>query len=738
MKDGLKRALVHVCGLGQYELTANGRKVGNDYLSPGWSKYDRTCLYDTHDLTDLLRAGPNAVGIELASGMYNVVGNRYTKFHGTFGPLEAIAHLRLEYADGTVETVVTDDRWQAAPGPITFADIYGGEDLDARRIPHGWDRTGFTGSWARATVLEGPGGVLRGHSSAAPPLREIAVLKPVSVNQREAGVFVYDFGQNAPLVPRLRVRSQSGNIVRLTPAELLGKDGGIDRGSCGGGVAYWQYTVGQTGTETWFPKFWYHGCRYIEARVLAGPDSIPPVIKSLEGVVVHSSAPPVGTFECSSDLFNRIHTLVRWAQRSNLVSVITDCPHRERLGWLEQYHLNGPALRYEWDLARVFTKGCVDMADSQLPDGLVPDIAPEYVKFEGGFRDSPEWGSAFVLVPWQQYEWTGDVSLLHRNYEGMKRYVAYLGSKAKDHIVSHGLGDWYDIGPKPPGYAQLTPMALTATAFYYCDTEILAQAARLLGRADDEARYSAQASEIKAAFNRAFFHENPVGYATGSQCANALPLVFGLVPENRCAAVVEAIVADVKKRGNAITAGDVGYRYLLRALADGGRSDVIFAMNNQSEHPGYGYQLKMGATSLTEAWDAGRASSQNHFMLGQINEWFYHDVAGIAPDPAGPGYRRVLIRPQPVGDLTWVKASYDSVRGKISTWWTKNDGQFKLEVAIPPGCTATISIPAPGADAVTEGDKPAGQSPGVKRLRFENGTAVFEVGSGDYRFAVAP
>ncbi|MRR52779.1 MAG: alpha-L-rhamnosidase, partial [Rhodocyclaceae bacterium] len=348
---------------------------------------------------------------------------------------------------------------------------------------------------------------------------------------------------------------------------------------------------------------------------------------------------PVGSFECSNDLLNRIHRLIRWSQRANMVSVMTDCPHREKLGWLEITHLNGPSLRYEFDMARLFAKQMNDTADSQRSNGLVPDIAPEYVVFEGGFVDSPEWGSAFLLVPWQQFEFTGDTELARRHYDGMRRYVAYLGSRATDDIVNHGLGDWYDIGPNPPGVAQLTPIALTATAFYYFDTFILAEMANAFGSRGEAEEYRAAAERIRRAFNAKFFDAEKGRYAGGSQTANAIPLVMNLVEPGQRARVLAALVEDVRSRGHAITAGDVGYRYLLRALADGGRSDVIFEMQNQVDKPGYGYQLRKGATSLTEAWDARRDSSQNHFMLGQLMEWLYQGPGGIQPDLSGPGFK---------------------------------------------------------------------------------------------------
>jgi hypothetical protein len=369
---------------------------------------------------------------------------------------------------------------------------------------------------------------------------------------------------------RLTARGPIGSSVRVIPAELLKADGTIDRRSAGGGLAYWQYTLAGSGAETYVSEFFYHGARYLQVELSpAERDDKLPDVEALEGVVVHSSAPAAGEFASSFDLFNRVRRLVRWAQRANLMSVLTDCPHREKLGWLEQSHLNGPSLRYEWDLSRLYAKTTGDMSDSQLASGLVPDIAPEYTVFQAGFRDSPEWGSAAVIVPWQEYEWTGDLVLLRRHYPAMKRYVEYLGSKAEGHIVSHGLGDWYDLGPKPPGEAQLTPRALTATAFYQLDTVILSRAARLLMNLQDAKVYERRAAEIARAFNDRFFDPAKGVYAAGSQTANALPLVLGLVPDGRRAAVLEAVVRDVRSRGNALTAGDVGFRYLLRALADG-------------------------------------------------------------------------------------------------------------------------------------------------------------------------
>jgi len=539
------------------------------------------------------------------------------------------------------------------------------------------------------------------------------------------------------LMIRLRVRGPQGSSVMVIPAELVKSDGSADRGSVGGGEASWNYTLaGGPDGESWKPRFFYHGSRYLEVRLSAASEGGElPIVDSLEGVIVHSDSSPAGEFACSNELFNRTRNLIRWAQRSNLAHVITDCPHRERLGWLEQYHLHGPSLRYEWDLERLYAKTLQDMADAQTPGGLVPDIAPEYVVFSGGFRDSPEWGSAAVLVPWQHYEWTGNIEPLRRHYDVMRRYVDYLGSTAEGHIVDHGLGDWYDIGPKGPGVAQLTPIALTATAFYYQNTVILVKVAELLGKADEALRLNRLASEIRTAFNAEFFDSANGSYATGSQTAQAIPLVMGLVEPDQREKVIAAMLRDVAESG--LTAGDVGHRYLLRALADADRSDVIFTLHSQTNKPGYGYILNTGATSLTEAWSARRGSSQNHFMLGHITEWFYHDLAGIQPDPTGPGFERVTIRPCAVGDLKWVKARYNSVRGPISSSWNRGEATFGLDIEIPPNVTATVHLPAHGTKGVSESGQPVDDRDDLRVIAQENGEVVIEVGSGRYTFRSA-
>jgi alpha-L-rhamnosidase len=759
VRPGLRRALANVSGLGQYELDFNGQKAGDDFLSPGWTDYDKTTLYETRDVTSLLHAGANAAGLMLGNGMYDVEQRgRYIKFAQIYGPLRAILSLRLEYADGTVETVGTDTTWRVLPGPITEGNAYDGEDYDARLEPPGWNRAGFDDSrWPVATEFGAAGEKLRGVSASDEPVRVIESRVPVSQWTLADGSTVYDLGQNASMIPRIRVAGPAGSTVRLIPSEVINPDGTPDRETTGAGVAlgssWWQYTKATDGDETWEPRFCYIGCRYLVAKLYA-PGWLPPPILidqnakaptpgatmgmlpkvvALEGLIVHSTAAPVGGFATSNELLNRIRTLIRWAQRSNMVSVLTDCPHREKLGWLEQYHQNGPSFRYEFDVDRIFQKGVNDMADAQHADGLVPNIAPEYAKFDGIFRAAAEWGSAFMLVPWQQYEFTGDVELFRSHFAAMKAYYAYLETKADDGIISEGLGDWFDLGPKRPGHAQLTQSDVTATAFMFEDARILGKVAEVLGRTEDAKDYTARSERVRETFNRRFYHPQTGSYADDTQCANALALALNIVEPADRNRVLGALVRDIERHGYSTTAGDVGFRYVLQALAKGGRSDLIYRMVNQDTKPGYGYQLRMGATSLTESWDANRHSSQNHFMLGEVIEWFYRDLAGIDHDPASPGFKNVVIRPQPVGDLSWVAASYDSIHGPITVRWERRGERFLLKTSVPANTTATVYVPSTDGD-VTEGEGRADRSPGVTLVGRLDDRSIYTVQSGSYEF----
>lgn len=730
----IKRAVAYVCGLGFYELRLNGRKVGDRVLDPGWTNYRKTCLYAAYDVTAELTRGRNAVGVMLGNGMYNVPGGRYVKFKGSFGPLKVILQLHVEHADGTSTVVVSDESWTWAPSPVVFSCIFGGEDYDARKEMPGWDMAGFNaGAFKPVVVMDGPGGRLS--ARAAPPIKVMREYKPAKITQPKPGVWVYDFGQNCASMPKLTVKGTAGASVRLTPGELLHGNGLVSQDSCGG-PAYYTYTLKGEGTETWTPRFFYYGSRYLQVETSAHDAGAAPQIVELTSQFVHSSAATVGSFTCANPLVNRIHDLINAAIKSNLQSVLTDCPHREKLGWLECSHLLAGCVMYNYDVPAFYAKIVNDMSEAQLANGMVPDIAPEFTVFSGGFRDSPEWGSAYVIAPWKVYQMYGDRTLLTRHYEGMKRYVEYLKSASKENIVSHGLGDWYDIGPGGPGESKLTSRGLTATAVYYQNLVILKEAAALLGKTDEARQFDERARTVKEAFNRRFFKAGKNQYDRNSQTANAMPLTLGLVPEDRRAAVLDGLVAQIRAGGNRVTAGDVGFNYLVRALSDGGQGNVLYEMLIRDDGPGYAFQLKKGATSLTEAWDTNPGSSQNHCMLGHIEEWFYRGLGGVSCDPSGPGFKKIILKPQIVGDLSGADAAYDSPYGRIASKWQREGDKLTMNVTIPSNTTATVYVPAKDAAGVTESGTPATKTKNVKFLRMENGAAVFEIGAGCYRFSV--
>jgi hypothetical protein len=456
---------------------------------------------------------------------------------------------------------------------------------------------------------------------------------------------------------------------------------------------WFTYTLKGAGTETWTPRFTYYGFRYVQVEPTEAE------IVSVEGQFIHSSAPVAGEFSCSKDLFNRIHKLINAAILSNMQSVLTDCPHREKLGWLEESHLLGSALMYNYGLEALYEKIANDIHDSQTPEGLVPDIAPEYTVFAKGFRDSPEWGSAVVLDPWLVYRHYGNRRNLAIHYDDMHRYVEYLGRQAKDRILSYGLGDWYDIGPKPPGVAQLTTLDVTATAIYYQDLTTMREIARLLGKSADAERYGREADAVRAAYIANVFDR------ALSQTAYAMPLVLGLVPADRRAATLDKLVADVKAHGNRTTAGDIGFHYVIQALSEAGRSDVIHDMLSTKEAPSYAAQLAAGATTLTEAWDANPHSSQNHFMLGHAEEWFYRYLAGIDIDLSRDADRQITLRPTPVGDVTWAKASLESPAGRILSHWQRKGSSVVYDCEVPVNTRATILIPGNGGTKVVGSGK---------------------------------
>jgi alpha-L-rhamnosidase len=500
------------------------------------------------------------------------------------------------------------------------------------------------------------------------------------------------------------------------------------------------YVVKGDGIETWSPRFTYYGFRYVQTEG-AVPDTAVessglPEIINLKLVHTRNSSPETGSFYTSFDLFNRINSLILWAINSNLQSVVTDCPHREKLGWLEQTHLMGGSIHYNYDIYNLYCKLIDDMIYAQTETGLVPDIAPEYNEFTGGFRDSPEWGSASVILPWLVYKWYGDTSQIEKAWDMMSRYVDYLKSKSENNILSYGLGDWYDLGPDLPGFAQLTPAGLTATAIWYGNIVLMGRMAHILGKNEEALRYESLAEEVKDAFNEKFFDPELKVYATGSQTAMSMPLVLGLVEEYNREKVFNNLIDSIHASGNALTAGDVGFHDLVKALQDGEAGDLLFEMNARDDVPGYGYQLKKGATALTESWAALERVSNNHLMLGHIMEWFYEGLAGIGQTGKSVAYKDIFIEPQIINDIDEVAADFESPYGTIISQWQKTDNGMILHVSIPVNTTAVVNLPAAGVNDIQEGRKLIRDVEGIDVLEEKDGKVIVKMGSGEWRFVV--
>ena len=742
----VEQAMVHVSGLGHYRLSLNGQKVGDHFMAQAWTMYDKTVFYDTYDITSQLKKGKNCFGMMLGKGFYNTIGDR--RIHGVnvSRPLKLRLQASVRYTDGSIETFISDGSWKVSSGPITHNSVLGGTDYDAQKLPLEWDTPDFDDSdWALATESSIPAPSIR--SAYGVPLKSYEVFTPVNLNEPKPGYFVYDFGQNASSRPRITVEGTAGQQIRLTPSEQrYGQTENNNNGTglvnqAGVGSQYCMYTVAGKGEETWSPDFFYTGYQYIQVNG-AVPKGHPnpnglPVINKIEAVHSRAAMPKVGSFECSHKLFNKIYKLVDWAIRSNCSYVLTDCPHREKLGWLEVSYLMAPSTAWEYDLSRFYTKICKDIRDSQDPNGKIYTVAPNYPSFSGGFRYTPEWGAAGVCNPWILYQWYGDRKVLEENYSCMKGFVDYMKSTSTDLVPIAGLGDWYDYGHgQSPGASRYTPVELSAMAIFHMCTKVVADTAGVLGNNADQTAYQNLAENIKTKFNKKYFNGIDEYTNNGScQTANSMALVAGLVPAGKEQAVLQNIINDLRARDNQQTSGDIGYRFLITALRNAGHNEVIFDMTNRTGIGSYGGVVSKGWTTMPESWDINPDASLNHMMLGHIQEWMQESLVGIAPDSQGPGFKKFIVNPHPVGNVTWCNGQHQSPYGLIKSRWTLQGNRFTLNIEVPVNSEASVHIPAAAPKSVLEGSGLAKDAVGVTFIGMEDGRAVFNVKSGVYLFS---
>jgi alpha-L-rhamnosidase len=689
-------------------------------------------------VTAALRRGPNALGVILGGGWFNLATPDLFGFEKA--PWSAsprlLCQLEIEFADGTTRTVVSDGSWKWSTGAITFNGVRGGETIDARLDRPGWSQAGDDGNaWQPAVEVEPPAGKLV--SQQHPPIRATAAFRPLKLTEPQPGVYVFDLGINIAGWARLATRGPRGTKVTLNYNERLNPDGTVNvqnlTSHTYGRFQTDEYILKGDGLETFEPRFTYHGFRYVQVTGLAEK----PTLESLTGRWVTTDPETVGRFSCSNDRINRLQEVIRRTYLNNLHGIPTDCPQREKMGWLDDGCVGMEMAFFNVDTALFYRKWFHDMIDAQDANGHVPDIVPTcgWGRSRGpaapGEMADPWWGGAIVMTPWKLYLQYGDARILEEGYPAMQAYVDFLGTTAKDHIVGWGLGDWLD--ETAGGGGRRVPVAQTSTAAYACQARIVSQAAALLGRHDEARRYAELADAVTAAFNRRFLKSDTGLYAPDSQTAQALPLALGLVPEPQRSHVLARLAENITgPRQGHISSGIVGTLYVFQALMENGRDDLAYRMVTQEGYPGWLDMLNRGGTSLWEAWDG--SNSQNHPTLGCIGFWFYQGLGGIRRDPSVPGFKKMVIKPAIVGDLTWVQCEYRSVYGKIASHWQRAGDKLTMAVTIPPNTTATVHVPATGAASVTESGRPVTQADGVTFLRMENGCAVLAVGSGSYHF----
>lgn len=738
----VKRAVVSYSGLGLSELYVNGQRIGDQVLSPAMTEYPQRLPYVTRDITAALQQGENALGIVLGNGRFYAPRSEVYARMPTFGSPMLNLRLQIEHTDGTHREIVSDSTWRVTDnGPIVANNEYDGESYDARKELTGWNKPGYDDSeWQRVQVFPAPLAAMS--AEAIDPIRITQTLNAVSVKEVEPEVFVFDFGQNMVGWCRLKVTAPAGTTLRLRHAETVDFTGKLALANIRTAQATDYYTCSGRGEEVWEPRFTYHGFRYVE---LTGYPGTPPR-NTLVGCVVHDDLAKVGHFECSNPLLNQVYQNVVWGFRGNYRSVPTDCPQRdERQGWLGDRLEVARGESYVFNVAAFYTKWLRDIRDAQQPSGSLPDVAPAHWPT---YTDNVVWPSAAVLLPQIIEEQYGDTAPIAQQYESSKRWLEYMHQFAEGGLISRdSYGDWC-VPPEDPllihsaDPARKTNTTLLASAFFAYDHQLMHRYAKQLDRPNDARHFADRAKEIRNAVNDKFLNHQAGQYDNGTQTSSVLPLAFELVPPAHRDAVADCLITNVEQKNSGhIATGLVGGQFLLKTLTEIGRADLAYAIASQEDYPSWGYMASQGATTIWELWNGNTAdpamNSGNHVMLvGDLLSWLYEDLAGIAPDPANPGFKHIVMRPHPVDGLDFVKASHRSPYGWIKSEWRKSDGEFTWLVTVPPNTTATLRIPANSVEQVSESGTRLSEAPHVELQGVEEQRVVVKLASGSYQFSV--
>jgi hypothetical protein len=713
---------------GTYELSLNGRKVGDQELAPGWTDYRTGIQHQTYDVTAQVRRGANAFGIALAPGWYAGRVGFYPD-PGLYGRTPSVvAQVRIDYTDGTHEWVRTDRSWTMAGGPFVQGDLQSGETYDARLAHPGWNRPDFDDAdWAAAEIADSATALLVPQPDE--PVRATQVLTARERTEPTAGTYIYDLGQNMVGVPRLRLSGKAGQTATIRHGEVLNRDGTLYTENLRTAKATDRYTFAADGTVTYEPTFTQHGFRYVEITGVTAPE-----VADVRGVVWGSDLRTTGSLRTSNPMLNRLQSNITWGQRGNFLSIPTDTPARdERLGWTGDINVFAPTASYNQDTRAFLRKWLGDLRTTQRANGDYPPFAPEPSDFGPG---GVGWSDAGVTVPYAVWRAYGDTALVREHYASMSRFVEFVRAGAGADLLDDRRGrydDWLNLNDP-------TPRGVLGTAYYAQDTRMLAEMAAAIGEDADATAYAALSADIRSAFTAAYVADD--GTVSGnSQTGYAMALGMDLVPAERRGAVAEKFVAKLAASGHALTTGFLGTPWLLPALSGSGHLDEAYRLLLREEYPSWGYEVAMGATTMWERWNSinpdgsfgdPAMNSFNHYAYGAVGTWMYENIGGIAPLSAG--YAKSRIAPRVGGGLTSGVGSFDSAYGTIASSWRAARSGFRLSVDIPVNTTAQVEIPARAAEAVTEGDVPAIDAEGVLDASFADGVLTLTVGSGHFEF----
>lgn len=738
-KKKVASATFFVTAHGLYEAEINGQRVGKDYLTPGWTAYQKRLQYQAYDVTALLKNGPNAIGVTLGNGWWR--GNiGWVTAKGVYGPdVSLLLQLELEYTDGSRETIGTDDTWKyTTNGPIRTAEIYHGETYDARFEQLGWSSTSFNDyKWYPVAVKDFSKENLIGTYNE--PIRKHETFTPIKIFRTPKGELVADFGQNLVGWVQLKAEGKSSTKVVMQFAEVLDKHGNFYTDNLRAARCTDTWILGGRGKEVFEPHFTFHGFRY--AKIEGYPGELKP--ENITAVALYSDMRPAGTFSSSNPLINQLQHNIQWGQRGNFLDVPTDCPQRdERLGWTGDAQAFSRTATFNFDAHNFFAKWLKDVAADQQPDGMVPWVIPNVLSPRNGA--STGWADVATIVPWNMWLAYGDRRILEDQYPSMKAWVEYMRTNSKNDLWNTGFhfGDWlfYSITDDNDGRSAITDKYLIAQCFYAHSTQLLINAAVVLGKKDEVEMYSELLKRIKSAYLNEYVTPNgrPI---SPTQTAYVLALQFDLLPENQREQAAKNLAANIKSYGDHLTTGFLGTPYLCHVLTRFGYNDLAYTLLNQKTYPSWLYPVTMGATTIWERWDGIRPDSSfqaitmnsfNHYAYGAIGDWMYRVMAGL--DAAEPGYKAIRILPHPGGGFTKASATLQTLYGPASSAWESNGKTLTLAVEIPPNTTATISIPTTDAAAITEGGKPLKDLSEFKVIGNQNGYLVLKTGSGKYVF----